>query len=282
MHTTLDDAIATIRALDARVPDVALILGSGLGALADELAEPTAIPFTAIPGFPDAAVAGHQGRLVIGSLEGVTCAVLQGRFHLYEGYDAATVTLPVRVMIGLGARVLVVTNAAGGINRGFRAGDLMIIDDHINLMGRNPLTGPVLPGETRFPDMSRPYDPALQQLAEAVALAEEIRVVRGVYAAVLGPSYETPAEVRMIERLGGDVVGMSTAPEVIAARARGVPVLGISLVSNAAAGLSPVPLTHEEVVEAGREAAGRFARLVRGVLRSLGQERTPEGGRADT
>jgi purine-nucleoside phosphorylase len=228
-----------------------------------------AIPFGEIPGFPKAAVAGHKGRLVIGTLEGLTCVALQGRFHLYEGHDAATVALPTRVMLGLGARTLIVTNAAGGINRTFRSGDLMLIDDHINMTGRNPLTGPVLDGDTRFPDMSRPYDASLQALAERVAAEEGIRVVRGVYVAVLGPSYETPAEVRMLERLGADVVGMSTVPEVIVARAGGTPVLGISLVSNAAAGLSPVPLSHEEVVEAGREAADRFARLVRGVLRRL-------------
>jgi purine-nucleoside phosphorylase len=267
--THLDDAIAAIRARDPRVPDVALILGSGLGAMADDLDDPIAIPFGEIPGFPGAAVAGHRGRLVIGVLEGVTCVVLQGRLHLYEGYEASTIALPTRVMLGLGARTLIVTNAAGGINRTFRAGDLMLIDDHINFMGRNPLTGPVVDGDTRFPDMSRPYDPSLQALAEEVAQAEGIRVVRGVYVAVLGPSYETPAEVRMLERLGADVVGMSTVPEVIAARARGVPVLGISLVSNAAAGLSPIPLTHEEVVEAGREAEGRFTRLVRGFVRRL-------------
>lgn len=264
-------AIAAIRERDTRVPDVALILGSGLGALAEDLARPTAILFRDIPGFPQAAVAGHAGRLIIGTLEGVTCAVLQGRFHLYEGHDAATVALPTRVLLGLGARTLIVTNAAGGINRTFEPGDLMLIDDHINMMGHNPLTGPVLEGDTRFPDMSRPYDEALQALAEDVALSEGIRVVRGVYAAVLGPSYETPAEVRMLERLGSDVVGMSTVPEVIVARARGVPVLGISLVTNAAAGLSPMPLSHDEVVAAGVEAQGRFTRLLRGVVRRLGR-----------
>jgi purine-nucleoside phosphorylase len=269
MTTSLEAAIAAVRARDPRVPDVALILGSGLGALADELSDAVAVPFGEIPGFPAAAVAGHAGRLVMGGLEGVSCVALQGRFHLYEGHDGATVALPTRVMLGLGARTLIVTNAAGGISRTFRAGDLMLIDDHLNLMGSNPLVGPVHEGDTRFPDMSRPYDPALQQLAEDVALDEGVRLVRGVYAAVLGPSYETPAEVRMLERLGADVVGMSTVPEVIAARARGVPVLGISLVSNAAAGLSPVPLSHEEVVDAGREAQGRFTRLVRGVLRRL-------------
>jgi purine-nucleoside phosphorylase len=262
-------AIDAVRAWDDRVPDVALILGSGLGALADEMQQATALPFADIPGFPKAAVAGHAGRLVIGTLEGVTCVALQGRFHLYEGHDAATVALPTRVMLGLGARTLIVTNAAGGVNRSFRAGDLMLIDDHINLMGSNPLVGPVVDGDTRFPDMSQPYDRALQQLAEEVALEARVRLVRGVYAAVLGPSYETPAEVRMLERIGADVVGMSTVPEVIVARAREVPVLGISLVSNAAAGISATPLSHKEVVEAGHEAQGRFAALLRGVLRRL-------------
>lgn len=271
MTTPLDVTAATeaVRARDTRVPRVALILGSGLGALADELGDPVAIPFADIPGFPTAAVVGHAGRLVIGALEGVTCAVLQGRFHLYEGHDPATVALPIRLMLGLGAGTLVVTNAAGGINRAFRAGDLMLINDHINMMWRNPLVGPVVEGDTRFPDMSAAYDPGLIQLAERVAAEERMSVVRGVYAAVLGPSYETPAEIRMLERLGADVVGMSTVPEVIAARARGVPVLGISLVTNEAAGISAHPLSHEEVVAAGMEARDRFTRLLRGVLRGL-------------
>lgn len=265
----IDEAIDAVRAHDARVPDVALILGSGLGALADAFGDATAIPFASIPGFPEVGVAGHAGRLVSGTLEGVSCVALQGRFHLYEGHDAATVALPTRVMLGLGARLLIVTNAAGGINRSFRAGDLMLIDDHINLMFRNPLIGPVVAGDTRFPDMSQPYDRTLQRLAEEVALEAKVRLVRGVYAGVLGPSYETPAEIRMLERMGADVVGMSTVPEVIAARARGVPVLGISLVSNAAAGISATPLSHDEVVEAGREAQDRFAALLRGILRRL-------------
>jgi purine-nucleoside phosphorylase len=272
MQNQLQAAIDAVRARDSRVPHVALILGSGLGALADELVETTVVAFRDIPGFPAAAVTGHAGRLVLGVLDGVPCAVLQGRFHLYEGHDAATVALPTRVLLGLGARTLVVTNAAGGINRSLRAGDLMLIDDHINMMGQNPLTGAVQDGDTRFPDMSRPYDPELQAIAETVALTEGVRVARGVYAAVLGPSYETPAEVRMLERLGADVVGMSTVPEVIVARARGVPVLGISLVTNAAAGLSPFPLSHEEVVAAGVEAQDRFIRLLRGVVRRLGHE----------
>jgi purine-nucleoside phosphorylase len=266
---SVEAAVAHIRDRDPRRPAVALILGSGLGGLADQVVDATAIPFGEIPGFPRAAVVGHAGRLLIGTLEGLTCVVLQGRFHLYEGHDAATVALPTRVMIGLGARSLIVTNAAGGINRGLRAGDLVLIDDHINLMGRNPLSGPVADGETRFPDMSRAYDAALQRIAAEVALDEQVGLSRGVYAAVLGPSYETPAEVRMLERLGADVVGMSTVPEVIVARARDVPVLGISLVTNAAAGLTPEPLSHAEVVAAGHEAQHRFTRLILGILRRM-------------
>jgi purine-nucleoside phosphorylase len=262
-------AIDAVRDHDDRVPAVALILGSGLGALGDELDNASTIPFRDIPGFPTAAVAGHAGRLLLGELAGVTCVTLQGRFHLYEGHDAATVALPTRVMLGLGARALIVTNAAGGINPSFEPGDVMLIEDHINLMGRNPLVGPVVEGETRFPDMTAPYDPALRDLAVTVAAANGLRLARGVYAAVLGPSYETPAEIRMLAALGADAVGMSTVPEVIAARARGVPVLGISLISNAAAGLSPVPLTHDEVVAAGLEARDRFSRLVRGILRGI-------------
>jgi purine-nucleoside phosphorylase len=269
MGDIVRDAVAAVRRRDGREPEAALILGSGLGAMADELEEATAMPFGEVPGFPRAAVAGHAGRLVIGRLEGRTCVVLQGRFHLYEGHDAATVALPTRVMLGLGARTLIVTNAAGGIRRTLAAGQLMLIDDHINLMWSNPLAGPVVHGDERFPDMSRPYDARLQELASQVALAEGVPLARGVYAALLGPTYETPAEVRMLERLGADAVGMSTAPEVIAARARGVPVLGISLISNAAAGLSPVPLHHDEVVAAGIEARGRFTRLLRGIVRRL-------------
>jgi purine-nucleoside phosphorylase len=265
----LETAVAAVRAQDARTPDVALILGSGLGALADELAEPVRIPFAEIPGFPPAAVFGHAGRFVIGTLEGHVCAVQQGRLHLYEGYEPAVVALPTRVMLALGARTLIVTNAAGGITRSFRTGDLMLIEDHINFTGRNPLVGPALPDEPRFPDMTAAYDPRLRELAEEVAAAERLQLVRGVYAAVLGPSYETPAEVKLLGLLGADAVGMSTVPEVIVARARGVPVLGISLISNVAAGITGEPLSHDDVIAAGAAASDRFARLLRGVLRRL-------------
>jgi purine-nucleoside phosphorylase len=269
VHERVRAAAREILRHGAARPDAGLILGSGLGALADEIEAGVAIPFAAIPGFPQAAVAGHAGRLVIGSLEGVTVAALQGRFHLYEGHDAATVTLPVRVMIALGIRTLIVTNAAGGIERGLRTGDLMLIDDHINLTMRNPLVGAVVDGDTRFPDMSEAYDARLRSIARDVAERESIRLAGGVYAAVLGPSYETPAEIRMLETLGADAVGMSTVPEVIVARARGIPTLGISLITNAAAGVTGELLSHDDVVAAGTEARGSFTRLLRGVVAAL-------------
>ena len=261
----------TVDFLRARIPAprVLLILGSGLGALGDDFDDAMAIPFNDIPGFAPAHVVGHKGRLVSGKLQGVPCIALQGRYHLYEGHSAEAVALPVRAAAALGAKYLVVTNAAGGLNRAFRPGDLMIIDDHINFTWANPLIGPVQPGEQRFPDMSRPYDPKLIALAERIAIERKQRVVKGTYMAVLGPSYETPAEIRMYARFGADAVGMSTVPEVITANALGLRVLGISLISNLAAGLSPVPLTHDEVVEAGREASARFSGLIRGILSQL-------------
>ena len=265
----VQDAVAFLRARIDRVPRAMIVLGSGLGALGDEIENATRIPFAEIPGFPASAVEGHKGMFVAGRLAGVDVVALQGRFHLYEGHDARTAALPIRALAALGARTLIVSNAAGALNPAFAPGTLMIIDDHINLMWRNPLVGPVRSGEVRFPDMSRPYDPQLQALAERIALEQRIAVARGVYLAVLGPSYETPAEIRMFRKLGGDAVGMSTIPEVIAARALGVRVLGISLITNAAAGATGEPLSHAEVIEAGREASGRFTTLVRGVIENL-------------
>jgi purine-nucleoside phosphorylase len=262
----------TVAFLKSRVPfrpRVMIVLGSGLGALGEQIENATRIPFSEIPGFPSAAVEGHKGMFVAGELEGVKVVALQGRFHLYEGHDAQTAALPIRAMAALGAEILIVSNAAGALNPAFSAGMLMIIDDHINFMFRNPLTGPVVGGDTRFPDMSRPYDTELQDLAERIAGENGISIARGVYLAVLGPSYETPAEIRMFRMFGADAVGMSTIPEVIAARAMGVRVLGVSLITNAAAGSTGEPLTHEEVIEAGREASGRFTTLVRGVIRNL-------------
>lgn len=261
----------TVEFLQPRLPArprVLLILGSGLGTLADELSSATSFSFDEIPGFARATVAGHRGRLVAGQLERVPCLALQGRYHLYEGHSADTVALPVRAAAALGADIMIVTNAAGGVNRTFRTGDLMIIDDHINFTWRNPLIGPVQGEEERFPDLSSPYDRELQALAERVARERKQRVVRGTYMAVLGPSYETPAEIRMCAAFGADAIGMSTVPEVLTARALGMQVLGLSLISNPAAGLGE-PLSHEEVIEAGRRASAAFAGLIRGVLRNL-------------
>lgn len=265
----MNDAVDFIRSRTKTQPSVMLVLGSGLGALGDEVEQAVRIPFREIPGFHASNVVGHKGMLVIGELEGVTCVAMQGRFHLYEGHAAAVAALPIRVMAALGAKTLIVSNAAGGVSADLRAGDLMLMDDHINFMFRNPLIGAVVPGDERFPDMSAPYDRELQETTERVARERGLTLKRGVYFAVTGPSYETPAEIRMYAKLGADAVGMSTVPEVLAARAMGVRVLGISLITNAAAGITGEPLTHDEVIQAGLEAGPRFITLVRGVLRTL-------------
>lgn len=265
----VERAAGQLRSVTGPAPDLAIVLGSGLGSLADEIEEPVTLPYDAIPGFPNVTVAGHAGTLRVGQLSGVRVAALAGRFHLYEGHDAGTVALPVRALARTGVPGLVVTNSAGGINRTFRAGDLMLIDDHINLMPSNPLIGKVLPGEERFPDMSAPYDPEWLRLAADAALAEGIRAVRGVYCGLLGPSYETAAEVRMLHRMGADAVGMSTVLEVIAARAAGMRVLGISIITNPAAGLAPGALVHEDVLAAGERAAVDLSRLLRRIVPSL-------------
>src|SRR6184192_3191115 len=261
------DAVAA--RLGSLRPRVALVLGSGLGSVADAVQSAIRIPQSAIPGFPEPAAPGHKGELVGGTLAGVPLVVQSGRFHLYEGHAAEVAALPTRVFARLGVETLIVTNAAGGIRHTFRPPTLMLIADHINLMFRNPLVGPVVEGEERFPDMSDPYDSGLRASARAVARAAGIPLEEGVYAALLGPSFETPAEIRMLERLGADAVGMSTVPEVIAARARGMRCLGFSSVTNAAAGLSAQPLSHAEVLEAGARVAGQLERLIRGVLKGL-------------
>ncbi|WP_241154423.1 purine-nucleoside phosphorylase [Staphylospora marina] len=251
-------------------PKIGLILGSGLGVLAEELEGAVRIPYGDIPHFPVSTVEGHAGELVIGTLEGKPVVVMSGRFHLYEGHDPAKAAFPIRVMKEIGVETVLVTNAAGGVNESFEPGDLMIINDHINLMFRNPLIGPnddeLGP---RFPDMSTAYDPELRKLARNVAEAEGIAIREGVYAAVLGPSYETPAEIRMIRKIGGDAVGMSTVPEVLVARHAGIRVLGISCISNMAAGILPQPLTHEEVMETTGRVKATFIRLVKGIIREL-------------
>ena len=248
-------------------PRVAIVLGSGLGFLADEVVNPIHIPYGTIPGFPEPGVAGHKGELVAGTLEGVPVIVQAGRFHLYEGHPAEVAALPTRVFAELGVEILIVTNAAGGVRRTFPGGTLMLIADHINLMGRNPLIGQPQPGEQRFPIMHEPYDGELRTLARSVARNAGIRLEEGVYAALLGPSYETPTEVRMLERLGADAVGMSTVPEVLVARSRGLRCLGFSSITNPGAGLSEQPLSHEEVLEASKEIARGLSVVVKGVLR---------------
>lgn len=247
-------------------PRIAIILGSGLGQLADRIERATNIPYADIPGFPVSTVAGHAGRLVAGSIESCDVIALSGRFHLYEGHSAATAGLPVRVAHALGARVLFVSNAAGGVRATLRPGDLMIIEDHINLMWRNPLIGPVVEGDERFPDMSEPYDGDLRAILRDVALDTGIPVTEGVYAGLLGPSYETPAEVRMLRWMGADAVGMSTVPEVLTARAIGMRVAGVSCITNHAAGMTNRPLSHDEVLEVGVRVQEAFERLVRGFV----------------
>ena len=244
-------------------PGFALILGSGLGGLARRIDAVLDLPVGDVPGFPSAGVAGHAGRIIAGSLDGVHVLAFAGRSHFYEGHEPAAAALPVRLAYALGARSLFVSNAAGGIRPALRPGDLMIIRDHINLMWRNPLAGPVARHETRFPDMSAPYDAEFVAVLRGAAAHARIAVVEGVYAAVLGPSYETPAEIRMLEWMGADAVGMSSVPEVIAARALGMRVAGVSLITNPAAGRGAAPLDHDEVLSAAARGADDVERLVR-------------------
>lgn len=255
------------------LPRLGVILGSGLGALAEQIQDPIAIPYSEIPNFPVSTVEGHAGQMVVGELEGTPLIALQGRFHLYEGYEAHQVVFPIRCLARLGVQAFVITNAAGGVNRGFKPGDLMVIDDHLNLTGQNPLMGShddrLGP---RFPDMSEAYDGRFRELTHAAAQELGLKLEQGVYAVLSGPSYETPAEVRMLERLGCDACGMSTIPEVVACRQMSVRVLGISLISNHAAGISPTPLTHEEVITTANAVAEDFARLVRTLLPRLNAE----------
>ena len=246
---------------------VAVVLGSGLGGFADQLADARALPFAGLPGFPPATVQGHKGRLVYGRLRETPILALQGRLHGYEGHDAATVAFPARVIGVLGARALVVTNAAGGVNPSFGPGDLMRITDHLNLTGRNPLIGPNEDAlGPRFPDLTHAYDLRLAQALEDAARASGQQLRAGVYLQMTGPSYETPAEVRMARSMGADAVGMSTVPEVIAAAQMGLPVAGISCITNLAAGISQHPLTHQEVIEVAKAVEGKFIDLLKNFL----------------
>ncbi|WP_274651716.1 purine-nucleoside phosphorylase [Paenibacillus humicola] len=244
-------------------PEIGLIMGSGLGILGDHMENAVTIPYREIPHFPISTVEGHAGELMIGTLSGRPSVLMRGRFHMYEGYGPELTSFPVRVMKALGVRTLVVTNAAGGINTGYEPGDLMLISDHINLTGRNPLVGPN-DGElgARFPDMSEAYSRRLRELARETARKMGFELREGVYIGVLGPSYETPAEIRMMRTLGADAVGMSTVAEVIAARHSGIEVLGISCISNMASGILDQPLSHQEVIETTERVKSRFLGLV--------------------
>jgi purine-nucleoside phosphorylase len=264
------EAAAAVRATLRELPTVAVVLGSGLGPFAASLAEAVAVPYDHLPHWPASRVIGHEGRLVIGRARGRLVAALAGRSHAYEGHDLPTVTFATRVLGLLGIRTLILTNAAGGVNTSFASGALMVIDDHINLMGDNPLAGPNDERfGPRFPDMTGVYSPRLRAIADAAGAAIGLTLAHGVYAALKGPSYETPAEIRYLRGIGVDAVGMSTVPEAIVARHMGIEVLGLSCISNMAAGVLPAPLNHDEVLETTRRVRGQFTALLEGILERL-------------
>lgn len=270
LYAQVGHAAEAIAARCGAVPDTAIVLGSGLGDFADTLDDAVVMPYTELPHWPSSTVVGHAGRLVIGTRAGRRVAALAGRAHFYEGYPLASVVFATRVMARLGVRHLVLTNAAGGINTGFAQGGLMVIDDHINMLGSNPLVGPNDERfGPRFPDMTQVYSTRLRSIADEAARAAGIAVTHGVYVAVHGPSYETPAEIRFFRTIGADAVGMSTVPEAIAARHLGLEVLGISCITNMAAGVLPQPLVHDEVMETARRVRGSFIALLEGILGRL-------------
>jgi purine-nucleoside phosphorylase len=256
-------------------PKIALVLGSGLGAFADDLTNETRIPYERIPGFPSSTAVGHAGRLVIGKADGIAVAAMQGRVHFYEGYSAQEVTFPMRVFGRLGVRAAILTNAAGGINLAFNQGALVVIRDHVNLQGTNPLIGPNDERfGPRFPDMTEAYAKPYREIALAEAKRLGIEVHEGVYAALSGPSYETPAEIRYLRTIGADLVGMSTVPEVIVARHMGIRALGISCVTNMAAGILDRPLVHTEVLATTERVKGQFIALLRAVIPRIASDVT--------
>jgi len=270
LYERAEHAARFIRSRLSEDVHVALVLGSGLGAFADALEGAQAIPYAEIPGFARPTVEGHAGRLVVGKVEGVVVAAMQGRFHFYEGYTLEEVTFPIRALGLLGAGSLILTNAAGGLNNSFEQGSLVVISDHLNLLGANPLLGKNDERfGPRFPDMSEVYDREYQDTAISEAHAMGVELRRGIYAALAGPSYETPAEIRMLRLLGADAVGMSTVPEAIVARHMGLRVLGVSCITNMAAGVLDRPISHEEVIETGERVRETFAELLRRVIPKL-------------
>ena len=266
----VEAAAEVIRRRCGNVPDLALILGSGLGEFAATLTGAVAVPYAEVPHWPVSSVVGHPGRLVVGTSAGKRVAALAGRVHAYEGHPPDAVAFATRVMGRLGVKQLILANAAGGVNTGFSQGTLMIIDDHINLLGANPLAG-----ENddrfgpRFPDMTEVYSTRLRAVADEAAAAKGLSVTHGVYAALLGPSYETPAEIRYLRTIGADAVGMSTVPEALAARHMGLEVLGLSCITNMAAGVLPEPLDHDDVLETTRRVRGAFTTLLEGIIERL-------------
>ena len=267
MRKSVEAAADFIRAWSTEIPSVAVVLGSGLGEFAVSLTAGVSLPYGTIPNWPASTVAGHDGRLVIGKAAGRLVLALAGRSHFYEGHDLRTVTFATRVLGVLGVKTLILTNAAGGVNTGLSPGALMVIDDHINLMGSNPLVGPNDDSfGPRFPDMTEVYSRRLRRAADEAAAALGFALPHGVYAAWHGPSYETPAEIRYLRTIGADAVGMSTVPEAIVARHMGMDVLGISCITNMAAGVLPQPLNHDEVLETARRVRGRFISLLQGIV----------------
>jgi purine-nucleoside phosphorylase len=270
LYERAEHAARTIRARISVEPRIAIVLGSGLGGFADDFEDAVRVPYEQIPGFPRATVEGHEGRLIVGTIESVPMLAMQGRVHYYEGYALEEVTFPVRTFKLLGIKTLVLTNAAGGINVGLTQGALMVISDHVNLMGDNPLRGPNDERfGPRFPDMSSVYSPALQELVVEEAKAIGVEVRRGVYGGLSGPSYETPAEIHLLRNLGADAVGMSTVPEAIVARHMDMEVLGISCITNMAAGISDEPIDHADVMATGDRVRGTFTQLLRRVVAAI-------------
>ena len=269
-YDEVKEAADAIRGRIGAVPEIAIVLGSGLGDFAGTLGGAVSMPYGELPHWPASNVIGHAGRLVIGTLAGKRVAALSGRVHFYEGHDLRTVSFAARVIGRLGVKALILTNAAGGINVALKPGTLMVIDDHINLLGSNPLVGANEDAwGARFPDMSEVYSKRLRGLADAAAREQGLPIGHGVYVALHGPSYETPAEIRFLRTIGADAVGMSTVPEAIVARHMGVEVLGISCITNAAAGVLPQPLNHDEVMEVARQVRGAFAALLEGIIGRL-------------
>ena len=266
-YDRVQEAAEAVRSKVRHVPDIAVVLGSGLGDFAATLADPVSMPYGQLPNWPSVGVAGHGGRLVVGTVQRRTVVALAGRSHAYEGHDLGTITFAVRVLGCLGVKTLILTNAAGGINAAFAPGDVMVIDDHINLTGLNPLVGR---NEDRFgprfPDMTQVYASRLRAVADQAGAALEMQLPHGVYAALTGPSYETPAEIRYLRAIGADAVGMSTVSEAIVARHMELDVLGLSCITNMAAGVLPGRLSHEEVLETTRRMRGRFMALLEGII----------------